>query len=312
MIKKTMKIVATILVFSTLLCGCNGMRTQSNDNEIEHIVEGNKQGYYLDFYSEDSQSKERNGHITLTTYNDNLYFNVENVGKRQLSVRIFVDYQQVPIKIGNQIYETFLIEASENYAKVFSFQLVDLPDVQYNHSITAILTAGSDIYTSQVEFEMSESYSIGLNHTLSLEQNKPMIEPIYEYDKTQVVTNYKSAGLLLNTDVTENKRTIPDRELSVKMGEIFALQYQVGGYQNCDDVAIIITVGLEQAEINGQKYLLCKTENGELVHGIANLKAPTKAGLYEVMGWVVKEPYASDNSEYLPLDSAYRFTLNVK
>lgn len=93
MIKKTMKIVATILVFSTLLCGCNGMRTQSNDNEIEHIAGGNEQGYYLDFYSEDSQPKERNGHITLTTYNDNLYFNVENVGKRQLSVRIFVDYQ---------------------------------------------------------------------------------------------------------------------------------------------------------------------------------------------------------------------------
>ena len=90
---------------------------------------------------------------------------------------------------------------------------------------------------------------------------------------------------------------MPDRELKLQAGEEFSLQYQVGGYEDCEEVAVIITIGSDQCDINNQDYILCEVEGGELVRGIANINAPQQVGEYEIMGWVIKDPFDADKTE---------------
>lgn len=301
-----------IVFFILLLTACTSNENQSNKVKLENIISENSHGYYFDIYTADSRSEERNGKIKLDSFEDTMYFKVENAGqKRQLSVQIYIDYEQVPIKINDIEYDTYLIDAAGDYSKEFSFQLVKPIDIEYNHSMLAILTAGSDVYTSQVDYR-SESYSIALNHILIFNQENPFIEAEYKYEKASVVMDDQYTGLFLNTDIVNNTRQMPEKELIVGRSEEFTLQYQVGGYEDCDEMAIIITVGLRQTEINNQKYLLCKSENGGLLYGNATIQAPEQEGLYEIMAWVVKNPFAIDKAEYRPLDSAYRFTLKVE
>ncbi|WP_242652585.1 hypothetical protein [Desulfofarcimen acetoxidans] len=290
------------------------MHKESTDKDegLSHIYSENTYGYYFDFYTADSKDKDRNGTITLNAYDDDMFFEVENSGtERELSLQIFVDYKQVPIILDDVEYDTFIIQADENFSEAYQFKLATPVDTSINHTLLAILTAGSNIYTSLADFKMSNHYSIALDHVLVFAPNNSLYQANTSVEETQVVTEYQSSGLFLNSDINGRGRKLT-REITVNAGEEFQLQYQTGGYEDCEEVAIIITMGLEQVQINNQDFILCKVENGELVSGIATLKAPEEAGLYEIMGWVVKNPFDADKSEYLPLDAMHRFTLNVE
>lgn len=295
------------------LTGCNNSRIREENDGVQHLVSENTRGYYFDLYTAKSKNLERKGIIELQEYNDDMLFRVENGGQqRQFSVQVFIDCRQVPIKIDGTEYNTFFIDAPENFGRDFTFQLAEPIDTNYNHSLLAILTAGTDVLTNEVNFEMSNNYSIAIDHMLSFGRDNAMAQSEYNIEKTETVTGYQAAGLLLNTDTREYKRTMPGRELKLPAGEKFSLQYQVGGYEDCEEVAVIITIGLEQSNINNQDYILCEVENGELVRGIVNINAPQQEGEYEIMGWVIKDPFDADKTEYRPLDSSYRFTLNVE
>ena len=306
-------ILIIVLMQIVALTGCNSFRINKKDDEVQHLVSENTKGYYFDLYTAKSKNQERKGIIELKKYNEDMFFRVENgAQKRQFSVQVFIDYRQVPIKIDGTEYDTFFIDAPENFGRDFTFQLVEPIDTNYNHSLLAILTAGTDVLTNEVNFKMSDNYSIAIDHVLSFGRDNAMVQPKYNIEKTETVTEYQAAGLLLNTDIKEYKRTIPDRELKLLAGEEFSLQYQVGGYENCKEVAVIVTIGSKQSDINNQDYILCEVENGALVRGTANINAPHQEGKYEIMGWVIKDPFDVDKTEYMPLDSSYRFTLNVE
>ncbi len=294
-----------------MIAGCSSASPVQSD--FEHIDPGYTNSYYFDVFTPASKDSPRTGIIELQSYDDDIYFQIENAGQeRELAIQIFIGCRLTPIIIDNVEYETFLIDSKEILSETYSFKLAKPLDTSKNHSMLAILIAGSDIYTNQVEFEMTNQYSIALDHVLMFGEDLPMAQSDYGYEEVGLVTEYQSAGLLLNTDIENNSRAIPEREIIVHPEEEFSLQYQVGGYQDCDEVAVIITVGLEQAKINNQDYILCKVREGELIHGTAGLKAPAEAGEYEIMGWVIKNPFDTDKTEYFPLDAAYRFTLTVK
>ena len=59
-----------------------------------------------------------------------------------------------------------------------------------------------------------------------------------------------------------------------------------------------VTVGHIQSKINGEDYLLIETRAGETINGELHLTAPTKQGLYDVIGYAVCNP-ASDINDIL-------------
>lgn len=298
------------ILCSAMFVGCSSAQdsfdhTQPDDNTYSY--------YYFDVFTSASKDNWRNGVIELQDCNEDIYFQVENVGKkRQFAVQIFMDCRLTPIIIDGIEYETFIIDADEEMSNIYSFRLAEPLDTSMNHSMLAILIAGSDIYTNQVEFDLTDQYSIALDHILLFGEDLPMAQADYDYEKTELVTEYQSTGLLLNTDIENHTRAVPEREIIVQQGEEVSLQYQVGGFEDCKEVAVIITVGLKQAKINSQDYILCKVNDGDLVRGVVNLNAPVKAGSYEIMGWVVEEPFDTDKSEYVPSRASIRFALTVQ
>ena len=183
------------------LTGCNNSRTSEKDNEVQHLVSENTRGYYFDLYTTKSKNQERKGIIELHEYNDDMFFRIENGGQqRQFSMQVFIDCRQVPIKVNGTEYDTFFIDAPENFGRDFTFQLAEPIDTDYNHSLLAILTAGTDVLTNEVNFKMSNSYSIAIDHVLSFEKDNAMTQPKYNIEKTETVTGYQATGLLLNTD----------------------------------------------------------------------------------------------------------------
>lgn len=313
--KNTMKRIISYLLLSLfffiMITGCSS--SSSTQNNFEHIRPEYETAFYFDLFTAASKDSPRNGIIELQNYDDDICFQVENAGKeRQLAVQIFIDCKLMPIIIDGIEYETFTIDSGEALSEVYSFKLAEPLDTNTNHSMLAILIADTDTSTSQADFEVTDQYSIALDHILMFGEDLPMAQADYGYEEVGLVTEYQSTGLLLNTDIENNTRSVPERQITVHPGEEFSLQYQVGGYPDCEEVAVIITIGLKQAQINNQDYILCQVKDGELVHGVANLKAPLEAGEYEIMGWAVKDPFGTDKSEYIPLDAAYRFTLTVE
>ena len=55
--------------------------------------------------------------------------------------------------------------------------------------------------------------------------------------------------------------------------------------------------------------MLVDTEASKTAYGTLALTAPSEKGLYEICALVVPDP--TKPNDFLPLENAYRFTLNV-
>lgn len=76
-----------------------------------------------------------------------------------------------------------------------------------------------------------------------------------------------------------------------------------------DSQLLIVTLNYHQTQINNADYLLVDTEASKTAYGTLALTAPSEKGLYEICALVVPDP--TKPNDFLPLENAYRFTLNV-
>lgn len=304
--KNKLFILYFCLLIALNITGCSFL-----ENKPETIYAENSNGYYFDVYSSTSKDTSRNGQIHLKSIDDKLFFEIANSSQeRQFAVQVFLDYQQVPFVIDEKEYSTFFVDFDSEETGIYEFAISKDINKDYKHSLLVILTAGSDIITKDIDFDMTDMYSIALNHVLLYKEDALPI-PIDKVYENTMISSTQSSGLLLNSDIEGYSRRIPDKELHVNKNQPFELQYQVGGYTNCDEIIIILTIGFEQSKMNEKSYLLFNTA-GELVQGTLLLTAPKEAGNYEVMAWAVKNPFDIEKNEFLPLDSSIRFTLVVE
>lgn len=299
------------LCLSLFLSGCSVL-PKGNDSQPQHIMDGNTYGYYLDVFSAESKDKERTGIIEMLSYDEELFAEIESVGQnRKLMLQVYIDYQQVSINVNGIEYTAYPLEADEHYSETVSYNISNGIDTSLNHKMLVVLIAGADVVTSQTSFELSDQYAIALDYTLSFDDNNALAQSVYPYSELEP-TDIQSSGIMLNTDFSgEEKNQLPERKISVNAGECFDLQLLLGGYENVSDVAVIISVGLTQAKINQCDYVVCEIQDGKYNRGIVQLTAPDTPGLYEVMGWIVKNPFSAEMAEWLPCDMSYRFTIEV-
>lgn len=305
-------VICSIFLCLTLFLSSCTVLPKSNDSQPQHIMDGNTYGYYLDVFSAESKDKERTGIIEMASCDEELFAEVESVGQnRTLMLQVYIDYQQIPIMIGGIEYTSYILEADEDYAEIISFNLSKNIDTTLNHKMLVVLVAGADVFTSQTEFELSDQYAIALDYTLSFADDNALAQSVYPYTEFEP-TDIQSSGILLNTDFSgEEISQLPERKVAVNAGECFDLQLSLGGYENVSDVAVIISIGQTQAKINQCDYIIGEIQDGRYSRSIVQLTAPDTPGLYEVMGWIVKDPFSAKTTEWLPCDMSYRFTIEV-
>ena len=208
-----------------LLSGCNSEQTN-----LDHIVVDNTHGYYFDVYTAESKYQPRNSILEMSSFDDELFFEIQNSAQeRQFAVKVLVDYEQVQFIVDGIERNTYLLDAEANITKICGFRLAEPLDTAYNHTLTVILIAGSDILTNKTDFEMSDHYSLSYNYLLQFGDSIPIFQSGQLPAETELVTEYQSEGLLFNTETENRSRVIPDRELIAMPGDTIHLQYQVGG-----------------------------------------------------------------------------------
>lgn len=318
--KKRIGIFVISFFLLILFGGCQLKEdTKKYDNKMEgmeHLYANNEYGYYFDIYSEISKNKERNGIINIENSSDNLYMKVENAGKkRKMAIQIFIDYVQVPILIDDQEYFTYIIDADDKFSEELCFKLSNEIDESINHKIMAIMTASADINEiHRDDKRTSNAYSIAYDMILELDSNDKqvlMTDKTYDYEEARYIYRDMWEGLIINSDLEEFKRKLPQKSIEVKPNEEIELQYHVGGYSDCQEVLIILSLDMKQIEANAQKYLKCNVADGEIHNGILKINAPDEAGLYDLTGWVIKDPFSESAPQYFPLSAMPRFTINV-
>lgn len=294
--------------------------TNSEDSHImdgmQELLSWNTYGFLFGIYSDLSKGQVQDGIIELEHGSDNLYFLVESAGQqREIAVQIFIDYVQVPIIIDGEEYLTFFIDADEKFSQEYCFVINKELDESVDHKLTAVMTVATDKNAANVEGEYPfNDYSIAYDEILDIQGNSDQIIPDSLYDYEEPHETYKDMwyGLIINDDTEEFRRKVPEKEITVEPDAEIELQYQVGGYEDCSEVLFLVSLDMQQIPINNQNFLKLQVTDGKISNGILKLRTPSEPGLYDLTGWIIKDPFSEKAPKYTPLDAAYRFTLNVR
>ena len=324
--KKKILCIAVILVLMLVGCGEDRKSESKSSSEeaanieimdgMEHLVADNEYGYYFDIYSKSGEQKNNSSKIPINSSRDNLYFMIENAGEdRHIAVQIFIDYIQVPITIEGQTYETFFVETDKNFSKEFCFQIAEKLDESVDHKIMAAMTIYSDKYVKDSELEYTTNgYSIALDAVLDIAGNTDQlfVNKLYNYEKTREAYEDMWYGILINTELQDFKRRVPQKEVIVQKNEKKDFVYHVGGYDDCTEALVILCIGMKQVDVNQQKYMLFQMEKGKIQDGLVTITMPDEEGYYDLTGWIIKNPFSEEKTEIDLVSDTWRFTLNVQ
>ena len=223
---------------------------------------------------------------------------IENAGEdRQIAVQIFIDYIQVPMIIEGETYQTFFVDTDKSFSKEFCFQIAETLDESVDHKIMAAMTVYSDKYVKDSELEYTTNgYSIALDAVLDIAGNTDqfIMNKLYNYENPR--ESYKDMwyGVLINTELQDFKRRVPNKEIIAQKNERKDFVYHVGGYDDCTEALVILCMGMEQVDVNQQKYMLFKLEKGKIQDGLVTITMPDEQGCYDLTGWIIKNPFSEE------------------
>ena len=240
---------------------------------------------------------------------------IENAGEDwQIAVQIFIDYIQVPMIIEGETYQTFFVDADKSFSKEFCFQIAETLDESVDHKIMAAMTVYSDKHVKDSELEYTTNgYSIALDAVLDIAGNTDqfIMNKLYNYENPR--ESYKDMwyGVLINTELQDFKRRVPDKEIIAQKNERKDFVYHVGGYDDCTEALVILCMGMEQVDVNQQKYMFFKLEKGKIQDGLVTITMPDEQGSYDLTGWIIKNPFSEEKTEINSVSDTWRFTINV-
>lgn len=298
------KHLCILLIFILLisLCGC----APKEDQTIAATTT-----YFFGLYPEDSR-----GIIKLNSWSDEMQFKLESSGiNRQYVVMLFLDYEQIPFYVDNQKYEQYYIDVKENdYSRTFSFHLAQEPSEGQIHKLTGIVAAYSDIHLAEQDsLDYLDDYSIIPCYNLII-GNAQIYQPVFpsSEDPDCLFDSY-SSSIVVNSRTDKLGSYIPEKEIHVKKGESLTLQYDAGGYSENNNFLLFATAGFQQMDLNGQKYIyFSNLPNKKMAAGFLQMQTPDESGSYEVIVYMIPEPFLNDGIPDKLADGSYRFTLVVE
>lgn len=305
---------------STTECITESMMAEEVEFDYDDVMDGmkylcswNKEGICLNLKG----AETINDYYVLMPENGVVTFEVESGGNEytELTVQILLDYEQVPIKIDGEIYDKYTFSTNGNISLTKSFEFVQEVDTNVNHQLTLILTRDSEKHAGDVPKNSGRmTGQVGaINAVLVFGYDNELCDFNKQYEQTSLCEDVFD-GIWFSQEEGELRRAVP-KNVYAKCGEEVTLFYDVGGYEKYNEVLFFCCIDCEQWEINGKKYLMCNTPNGNIAHGICTFKAPDKIGRYDVMGYMVTNPFRNVKESRDKLQSLdftmYRFTLNV-
>ena len=179
-------------------------------------------GYYFNVFTDDVKKiNEEEGIIKISSLNDPLYAEIENAGKyREFVLKVYVDYEEVTIKINGQSYNSFYFSLNDKSLKQISFFLPNDIDESKRHKLTVFLISGANINAGNLSENLTNSYSIALDYLLIFEDSDSFIDLDDEYTSIEMLNNKSYQGLLFNIDYSKGESNrLPPKEITIESGE---------------------------------------------------------------------------------------------
>ncbi|MDO4261943.1 MAG: hypothetical protein Q4C82_07680 [Eubacteriales bacterium] len=215
------------------------------------------------------------------------------------------------MEINGSVCQTFYVDGNDSGE--YSFSLGREPEEGQIHKLTAIMTAYSDVLTAdQDDVPFSTKDSIILNFDLIIGDAKDMTTFSHKAETEEELYDTQGSGIVINTFTDEIASKVPQKEVHVNAGEELTLQYHAGGYTE-NDFLIFVTAGYEQMRLNGENYLYFEhLPSRKMAAGFCQMSTPDTPGRYEVMGYVIPDPFSDSGVSDEHADESYRFTLVVE
>lgn len=330
MIKK----ILIILCFC-LLTACTNIDDRQPNSE-KSITVGNYKpamdGYQV-IYSIDAYTKNPPEHFksqNLLFVPNNEVINVtygnasEQNSNNKIMMKVYYDYKLIDFKLTNtDKYISEYIFDLKDGKKIDLRLLLDNQDMKFDNNIHKLLvtfTTGADQNASDFD-TVTDEY--GINATYDLVHNLDYSDKlISDFDNLLIPTNNfvkDYVNLLFNTDyenTTQNSEyggvINPPSLLKVKKGSTLPLMYNFNKGSS-ENALLILTLDFKQININGEYATLIKLDGKEgTANGKINIKVPDTPGKYEVIGYVVHNPFDKYSGGSNLAYSSYRFTLLVE
>lgn len=291
------------------------------ENSIGLNVE-NSNSFNIAKDEEKSMYKELNT-LYIDDINDSISLKFNNNGKtRNFILTVFYDYQQIPFKISDD----------NNYDISYKFELdtgkeIELPlylseDVDKDNGIHKLLisfTIWYDIHAGDYE-DKSTWYGYSQTYDVIYNENEMFIDTPNNITHTDID---KTIDLMYNFEINKDyaysileSNILPSMEtlITTNKNDEVKLMYNVSATEiDTEDLLILLTVDFNQTIINNKPYELIKLPKGKTGIGEINFMAPDKEGKYEVIAYLIYNPFQQNQlTSHSIVSSAQRFTLEVK
>lgn len=324
---KKILILFTIL----LLASCSNPTNDYASIEIKNYkpsIAGYLVSYLIDASTKNSPDKFKANNL-LYVPNDEVikisYGNLdESGGDHSIIMKVFYDYQMIDFKLAD----------TDTYASEYTFNLesgkkIDIPilldedSIKFDQNIHKLLVTFSTGYHQNASDFDSVTDEYGINAVFDVVHNldyKNKTMP-YSYNYLLPEDNFEQnyGKLIFNTDY-ENVTPKgdfggilnPTPFLNVKRSSSLDLMYNIGK-NGSDNALLIMTFNFEQVNINDKYAELIKLDGKEgTANGKISIKVPDAAGKYEVIGYVVHNPFDKYSGGSNMAYTSYRFTLIVE
>lgn len=309
---KKKKYILIICILTSV--GCLIIFYFNSSKKTESLVDG--KGYYLDVYTRQSKNDVRNGTILLNNLSDELIIDVQNgVLDREVLIKLFCDYKEIEFKIDNNYVDNYEITLAGQEKRIIPISLKDNGlTIDKLHKLTVSLIASPKKFEKDYNFK-SNKYGITLNYDLITDKVKNKSYNSMHYEKpTHVLKTDQYIELMINSDFKPSSiLKVPNSSFEVEKGKNFKLAYRIGDFENVNKYLVLVTLNWEQVQIDNKPYKLLEIPSGTMGYGTFEFNAPDRPGLYEFNAYVIADPFGVENiNRFMPIPTAFRFTLNVK
>lgn len=267
-----------------------------------------------------NQESQIKGEILMRTPQDLLNVHFKNRGKSgKYMLKVFYDFKEVDFLINGKKQEKSYLFDLKNGKSIdipFSLNSKIKKDKSMHKLIVAVYASpqknAKNIKAMTNTYGMTLPYEIRFEDFRNVKLSKDIING-YQIPLDQLNIQYQ--GLMINNDFEKSKEVLfPPYAVKAKRGEKIKLAYYSGKYsEDVKDYLIISMIDWKYVQMNDEKYFLLKNNPKKIDYGTFFVKVPDKKGLYEYSAIIIPNPNKKlDELSFNPLDTAYRFTIEVE
>lgn len=313
-----LKSLTAYVIIMLLLVGCTNQNSLFDDKSN---IEGTR--YTMLVSNNNSTDKTKNDfNLNVTNVEGPFHVELKNEGRdREMIMTVYYDYKQIDFRVDDGSYlDNYIFSIQDGEKKNISFYIDNVAEADdLCHKLLINFTASPNIHSKDIN-NPSYQYGISSIYNLYYDSNSDAtyIEAPEAIIPKNIFSNFISAPLVINMDYdnVQQKESIleyPEKVLRCRPNEQIKLMYNISD-EEFKNALVILNVGYQQTQINNNPYLMVSLEeaNESVFNDYFQFIAPEEDGIYEVIGFVIFDPFTKEASGINNVYTSIRFSLEVQ